>query len=751
MKKVLGASFFVLGVSSIVSQVLLIREFVTSFYGNELFIGAFLFAWLFWSGIGSFWGGKIPSGGVPFFRRAGICQGLIALFLPLEVLAVRASRIFLGQMPGAIPDLVPVLIYSFFSLAPLCVLLGLQFSFAAREWADTRKGSCLGKGVGGAYLAETWGFVAGGIFFSFWGVRWDTFAAVMLVEGMNFGMSGWIWAYSKSRGLGILWGVCALAAGALLGNLGGLEHGSAQLRFPSEELKLFTNSIYGNMAVTRRGSQHNFYQNGVLLGAERETLASEYLVHLPLLAHPAPKNVLLLGTGFNGPLKEVLRHAPASVDDVELDPVLLGKAAEFLPRDLQDVLADRRIRICAADPRTFLRTQEGKFDAVLANLPDPTSVLINRNYTREFFRSVRARLSPGGLFAVRLGFAPDYVTPELQRLGGSVYATLRDVFRSVRVLPGDTIYYLAMTEGAEDPDPEKMILRMGARGIAPAFLTGAHIRDRFTNDRSDKVSSLFENLLWKVKNTDARPRSYYFASLRWLSQFHPGAARAFFSFTQVPLAVLLVGSLILMTVPLWFVDDRRRRRRRLALCSMGTAGFSLMAFEIVVIYLFQVAFGNLYYRLAFLLAAFMVGIGMGTWMALRVKEGAGRFVLTVIHLLSAGYFFLLMQGCRIFFDAGLPLRDWYQMVFAAMAVAGGIFAGAAFPCANGFYFSDGKGKRLGSVYGADLLGASAGAFLTAGFLVPIWGIVQTLIFLGALNIFAGLLLLFLKDLGREDV
>ena len=46
-------SLFILGFSSLVAQIVMTRELVVSFYGNEFFIGWLLFAWLFWVGIGS--------------------------------------------------------------------------------------------------------------------------------------------------------------------------------------------------------------------------------------------------------------------------------------------------------------------------------------------------------------------------------------------------------------------------------------------------------------------------------------------------------------------------------------------------------------------------------------------------------------------------------------------------------------------------------------------------------------------------
>ena len=56
----------------------------------------------------------------------------------------------------------------------------------------------------------------------------------------------------------------------------------------------------------------------------------------------------------------------------------------------------------------------------------------------------------------------------------------------------------------------------------------------------------------------------------------------------------------------------------------------------------------------------------------------------------------------------------------------------------------GAGDRLGSVYAADLFGSALGALLTAGFFIPIWGVPQTLIFLGAANVLIPLLFFFKK-------
>ena len=54
------------------------------------------------------------------------------------------------------------------------------------------------------------------------------------------------------------------------------------------------------------------------------------------------------------------------------------------------------MKVRTRDPLDFLKSESGVFDVIIANFPDPASVLINRNYTEQFFRSVRSHLLEGG-------------------------------------------------------------------------------------------------------------------------------------------------------------------------------------------------------------------------------------------------------------------------------------------------------------------------------------------------------------------
>ncbi|MFH1208394.1 MAG: methyltransferase domain-containing protein [Candidatus Omnitrophota bacterium] len=754
MKKILILSLGVLGFSSLISQVVVIRELAMSFYANEFFIGWILFCWFLGTALGSALGSRLFRDAERAFRSLAICHVLTAFLFPIAIVLIRSGKLILGTPAGALPEFIPALLYPLAVLAPLCGVMGIQFVVAVRGQESQMPEGESARTAGWAYFWECLGFIAGGTLFSFALVFTNEFRVAAILAVLNLAIACGIFHISlkkKKRTRWILVLTAILFPAWLLGSSISLQQQTSQLRFPNETLIRTENTVHGNVSVTQLGAQYNFYQSGLLLGADREDLASEYLVHFPMLAHPAPQKVLLLGTGFNGPLQQILKHGPQEVCAVELDPELLKITRGFLPEDLQAVLRDLRVRFRAADPRDFLKSEDGKFNVIIANFPDPASVLVNRNYTEQFFRSIRSHLSPGGVFSTHITFAANTMTPEQERLGSSVYATLSQVFPSVKVLPEDTLFFLASGEKTAFWGPEKMIDRLSERKIKPDFVTADQVRYRFTNDRVERVTTAFRNAIWKTKNTDLRPRTCYFEFLRWLSQFDPKIAEAFFFLAVLPFPVILAAGLFVVLILAVFTREPMKRARKLALVSMGTAGFSVMAFEIVVIYLFQAAFGDLYYRLAWVITAFMAGLGAGTWAAVSLKKIPERFALAMLHVMNAAFLFLLIKVCVRIFSAGVFLGEEYQYAFLGIAFWSGLVAGAIFPFANRFYFARGKGDRLGSVYAADLWGSALGALLTAGFFIPIWGVPQTLMFLGAANVLLVLLFLFRKDLGRKDL
>lgn len=751
MKKTFILSFFVLGFTSLISQVVIIRELASSFYGNEFFIGWLLCIWFFWSGLGSYFENK-------FFKFSGkgsiafvFCHLSVAVLFPVLLALIRSGKVLLKTPAGAIPDLFPVFFFSFVVLGPFCLILGLQFALAARCWVRQDSETKMSSVIGRSYLYEILGFVIGGILFSYVLVFANEFKIALYLLLLNFLTAGILFFHVKDRRQKIFPVFCALAAVlsvAMWGGVGFLQLETSRWRFPTEVLVETRNTVHGNLAVTRIGSQYNFYQNGILLGAAEEKIANEHLIHFPMLFHPNPRKVLLVGTGFNGTLREILKYDPDKVEYVELDSTQVAIAQKYISPELQQALKDHRVRVWTEDSRLFLKINQETFDVVIVNAPNPSTVLLNRQYTAEFFYKIQKHLAPGGVVAIRLKFAPDYVSPELESLVASIHKTLKRFFPNLVVLPEDTLYMIASSASLPS-DPKVLVTRLERREINNDFVTAAYIQYRLINDRVDKVRTLLEANKSAKINRDSRPRGYYYDFLYWTSSFHPRLAKIVSWPLKVPLLFLL-GGISFLFVFLWRACSDPRCFAKTA---MAAGGFSLMSTEILLIYGFQVFYGNLYYRIAWIITAFMAGIGIGTWVGNRKLLEKPRPALGWLHLIVSGYFFLLAVCWWALSRNFVGTTYGEQMLFLLMAGAMGCVVGLEFPWAMQLFFSQFRVQEMktGSVYAADLFGSCLGALLTAGFLIPVWGIYRTLLLLFFMNVAISLLLFFRKDLSRKDL
>ena len=737
MNRAVAGSFVALGVSSLVGQVLLVRELAFVFSGNEFFIGWTLFAWLFWSAVGAGLGDRIGRAekSPDSLARAHLWA---AAALPAVFLLIRASLRLLGTVPGAVPDLLPAMAYSFVALAPLCVGLGRQFAVGVRVW-ETGRAPDSSRAAGRSYMFETAGFVLGGLAFSFVGVLLDPVRVIGLLGLLNVGVGYLLCAAGRSRSvalrLALVAALLALAPAALRGDRIGRRLDA--WRFPGQVLVESRPSLYGQLAVTALDRQLNYFENGLLLGAENEPQASENLAHYSLLAHPAPRRVLLIGGGFNGVLGEILQHAPARVDYVELDPAWIELARKYGAAGRRAALADPRVHVAFDDGRHFLaRAAPGGYDVVIVNLPNPATTLINRYYTREFFRDVRRHLAPGGVLAVRLAFAPDYLGAELERLGASIYRTLHAEFASVALLPDYDLLYLATVEPVPPPAADEWIARYAARGLDAVFVIPPAIRLRLGTDRIAQVRAAFAADRAARINRDDRPIACQYQLAYWLRSFHPRAAAWAVRLGETTWpwgAAAAVAAALAMALAV-----RGRRAHRLGPWGMGLGSFSLMAGELVLLIAFQAHCGYLYYKLALILAALMAGMAAGTALGTRSLARAGPGTLAALHALAAvgGVALALFLG-RLE-TAGSGSESGAQFAFLIWAAVLGGLGGYEFPVANRIYLAGrpaGRG-RVGVVYAVDLAGSCAAAVLVGLWTLPVLGMRTTLVLVAGLNLAA---------------
>ena len=160
--------------------------------------------------------------------------------------------------------------------------------------------------------------------------------------------------------------------------------------------------------------------DGVIQTTERdEFVYHEMLAHVPLFAHGAAKDVLIIGGGDGGLLREVLRHPEVErAVQVEIDQAVIDMCVEYLPRHSNGAYENPKAEIVIGDGIDYVRNCDRQFDVILSDSTDPIGpgeVL----FTSPFYEGIKRCLKPGGVFAAQNGVAfmqPDEVSTTHKRL-----------------------------------------------------------------------------------------------------------------------------------------------------------------------------------------------------------------------------------------------------------------------------------------------------------------------------------------------
>ncbi len=135
-----------------------------------------------------------------------------------------------------------------------------------------------------------------------------------------------------------------------------------------------------------------------------EFVYQEMLTHVPLLAHGAAKQVLIIGAGDGGVLRRVLQHRGVErAVMVEIDGEVIRLAKEFLPGIAGDAWNDPRADVIVGDGIDYVRTApDGSFDVIIVDSTDPIGVG-EVLFTDEFYANSARILSAGGLIVNQCG------------------------------------------------------------------------------------------------------------------------------------------------------------------------------------------------------------------------------------------------------------------------------------------------------------------------------------------------------------
>lgn len=702
--RVRGA-LLLIGFTSVTAQVVLMRELIVTFYGNEMSLGVMLACWLLWTAVGSGLLDRATSNANPNITVA-VLEFAVAAGLPAAILIVRESKGFFQTATGQVLGFGPMCVTAFVALGVFCPLSGWLFPAGSRA-LRSHTGGDLASNTTSVYMLEAIGSAAGGLAASIALIRWlSPFEIAAVLAGLNIfaalallNRKVWVAAAAATAA------VPALIAGARAADSVTLARFWAGFRLLATQ-----NSPYGNLAVLETEGSRSLAENGLIVATVPDPAAAEESMQFPLLVHHRPEQVLLVGGGVNGSIGEALKHGSIRrIDYVELDPAVPELARRLFPNAIPK---DARVVLHNDDGRRFVAGTRDTYDVVVVDLPEPQTAQLNRFYTEEFLREASMRLREGGILAVSFPASENYISPESAAFLRCIQKTFTAVFPHVSALPGETVHVFGSRK-AIAADSETIIGRLRDRGIQTQYVNEHFLPFRLAPDRVQEFSALIKPDGRTPVNRDLSPIAYYFDLTLWSARFGSMQATLFETAGRLPLWALgSVGVLVLLGLAVLL------RSPAAALCT-GTTGFTMIGVEVMLLIGFQALYGYVYHQLAILVSAFMAGMAAGAWVAiwrpLRVSLGPVQAIVAITPL------------------AVIALLPYGATVVALVAVVAGVLGGYQFGIASRAYLSK-DGTHPGALYAVDLGGSCVGALLVSAYTIPVFGFLKTAFLIGFLNL-----------------
>lgn len=295
------------------------------------------------------------------------------------------------------------------------ILMGVLFPIVSD--LVTRQFATLGSKLGRIYAVNTLGgifgsFLAGFLLVPYLGLCWSIIVAGLL----NFLAGTVLYIVADLRRIGRMvlgavsmttavalsflviapsWKQQVFAAGVYL-NPGSYQNMSVANSLASS-LIFYKDSLNATVSVHKLGDSLFLKVGGKTDASNGIDMGTQVLsAQVPMLLHPDPHRVLVIGLGSGVTLGSAGRFPVTTLDCAELDPAVI-EAARYFREYNYDVHHDPRARMLAVDGRNFLFADDSRYDVIVSEPSNPWMAGIAFLFTEEFYALAKKRLAPGGI------------------------------------------------------------------------------------------------------------------------------------------------------------------------------------------------------------------------------------------------------------------------------------------------------------------------------------------------------------------
>jgi len=686
-----------LGIISSIFQLVILREFSFSIAKNEL---AFILGAGFWiisCSLGSI--ARLPR------KLQDLPLPLIAcLSFIISIYLIHLAKLLNGMQYYEAASLKLVLLSSIALIGPTAFITGYIFKYLTLAYLN--KNTAQRNTFAKFFAFEALGFFLGGLIFSLYFNNYSnplifSILPLLLIAGIKG-------IFRKTI-------ISFFIIAATLISLRTFSP-ILQKEFGNSDILLNAGSGYGPIVIARKAYSTMIFSEGSLLATSEDKAAVEEAIHTGLagINLSGEKDILFIGPALSQEINEIMKYNPGSLDSLHINPLISILSEYTTPYDIR-----RRVNFITDDPVLYLKETKKKYDAILAISPPPSSLSLNRYFTEDFYRLIKTKLKPAGIFSFSMPSKREILSPQFAKFNSSIINALDKVFNYRLIIPSDTMIIVASPDKEiNDYDLIENFIKVNP---ATDFFTIYHFKDNLKPSARDYIQNRLDAKI--PANTSLTPSGFLNYLILEQIKFYPDLKINQGKTGKNIIAALFIFWLLIIAFS--FLS-----KRIYYLLNIGAVGFISIAMTAVIFVLFQAYCGALYWKLGLLIAFFMAGLSTGI-LIISSKQIYRPKLLSVIFLCWGVAIIALLLSLK-----KLGEVRYADIIFYSFSLLCGFLSGGVYPVvAQGLLESRMKEKKITTaIYAADLTGAFLGTLACGTLLIPFLGVTGSLISLLILSL-----------------
>jgi spermidine synthase len=141
--------------------------------------------------------------------------------------------------------------------------------------------------------------------------------------------------------------------------------------------------------------------DGIIMTTVKDEFVYHEMISLPALnTHPNPKNVLVIGGGDGGTIREIVKHPKVEKATLcEIDGQVIEVSKKYLP-EIAGSLNDPKVNILVADGIKHIQESKNTYDVILVDSTDPVGPAVGL-FSKEFYQGIYEALKDDGMFVAQ--------------------------------------------------------------------------------------------------------------------------------------------------------------------------------------------------------------------------------------------------------------------------------------------------------------------------------------------------------------